>query len=453
VRLPDPGPGGEPAGPPAPGLRRALGVWQVSLAGIGVILGAGVYALVGAAARHAGSALWAAFVLAAVAAGLTAYSYARLGSMRPKDSPEFQYTSLAFGPRVGFVAGWLMLVADLLAVAAVALGFGGYLAHLAGTSVVAGALALLAVSAAVALAGIGQSVTLAIALTVLEAAGLLVVGAAGAPAWGQASYTDAPAGWSGVSAAAALIFFAYLGFDDIGNLAEEMRRPERDLPRALLLSLAAASVIYLVVALSATALVDWRELAGSTAPLALVAGRAFGPRADTALTVIGLAATSNTVLLLMVAAARSIYGMAAAGALPRALARVGRRAVPLPATIAVVAVTGLLILPGNLARAAAMTDAAVLLSFLLVNLSLPWLARQGRTGGGAARRTVDRVVPALAVALCGWLLLHTGWESLIVTALLALSGIALAGRAGRAADGGGPSAGAAPGTGHRSSLR
>src|SRR5688572_1738758 len=84
---------------------------------------------------RAGSALWLSFLIAALAAGLTAYSYGRLAQRRPKDSPEFQYTTLAFGPRVGFVAGWLMLVADLLAAAAVAIGFGGYLAHLAGTPV------------------------------------------------------------------------------------------------------------------------------------------------------------------------------------------------------------------------------------------------------------------------------------------------------------------------------
>jgi amino acid transporter len=102
-------------------LRPTLGLWQVSISGIGIILGAGVYALVGPAPGLAGNALWAAFLLAALATGLTAYSYARLGALRPKDSPEFQYTALAFGPRIGFVAGWLMLIADLLAVSAVAL--------------------------------------------------------------------------------------------------------------------------------------------------------------------------------------------------------------------------------------------------------------------------------------------------------------------------------------------
>jgi APA family basic amino acid/polyamine antiporter len=408
-----------------PTLRRTLGLWQVAVSGIGVILGAGVYALVGPAAGLAGNALWLAFLLAGVVAGLTAYSYARLGTMRPKDSPEFQYTALAFGPRVGFLAGWLMLAADLLAGAAVTLGFGGYLAHLAGTPVVANALALLAVTGIFLLAGIGESVRLAILLTAVEIAGLLFVILIGLPAWGRVSVLEMPHGASGLSAAAALIFFAYLGFDEIGNFAEEMRRPERDLPRALFLSLAGATLIYLLVAVSATAAVGWQDLSASPAPLALVARQTLGPAAETTITVIALAATANTVLLLLVAAARSVYGMAAGGVLPRRLGDVGGRGVPFRATLLVSGITGALVLLGDLARVAALTDAAVLLSFMLVNLSLPWVASRRAQAPRHARRALDVILPSLAFLMCGWLLVHTGWPSLAAAAGLAIVGLAV----------------------------
>lgn len=395
------------------------------MSGIGVILGAGVYALVGPAAGLAGNALWLAFLLAGVAAGLTAYSYARLGTMRPKDSPEFQYTALAFGPRVGFVAGWLMLAADLLAGAAVTLGFGGYLAHLAGTPAVANALVLLAVACVVLLAGIGESVRLAIGLTIVEVAGLVFIIVIGLPAWGGMSFLEMPQGARGLSAAAALIFFAYLGFDEMGNFAEEMRRPERDLPRALFLSMAVATLIYLLVAVSATATVGWRSLSASTAPLALVAGRALGPSAETAISTIALAATANTVLLLLVAGARSVYGMARGGVLSRRLGDIGRRGVPVRATFLVTAVTGALVLPGDLAQMAALTDAAVLLSFMLVNLSLLWVASHGARSPRPARRVLDLTLPSLAFLMCGWLVIHTGWTSLAVAGGLAIVGLAL----------------------------
>ncbi|HWC04582.1 MAG TPA: amino acid permease [Methylomirabilota bacterium] len=409
----------------APTLRRTLRLWQVSVSGIGVILGAGVYALIGPAAGLAGDALWLAFLLAGVAAGLTAYAYARLGAMRPKDSPEFQYTALAFGPRMGFLAGWLMLAADLLAVAVVALGFGGYLAHLAGTPGVANALVLLVAAVVVLLVGIGESVGLAILLTLVETAGLLFVIAIGLPNWSRVSLLEAPHGFAGLSSAAALIFFAYLGFDEIGNFAEEMHQPQRNLPRALFLSLVGATLIYVLVALSVTAAVDWRDLSASTAPLALVARQVLGPTADTAISVIALAATSNTVLLLLIAAARSVYGMAAAGALPGRLGAVGARGTPVRATLLVTGITASLVLLDDLAQVAALTDAAVLLSFMLVNLSLFWVARRGATGPGLARRALDFGLPVLALLMCAWLLVHTGWLSLAATAGLAVLGLAL----------------------------
>jgi APA family basic amino acid/polyamine antiporter len=224
-------------------LRRALGLWQVSLAGIGVILGAGVYALVGPAAAQAGNALWLSFLLAGLTAGLTAYAYARLGRLVPRNAPEFQYTALAFGPTVGFIAGWLMLAADVLATGAVALGFAGYLRHLAGTPLTANALALLAAVGVILYSGIGQSVAVAIALTAVEAIGLIFVIIVGMPFWAVTDYLVMPRGVLGVSTAAALIFFAYLGFDELGNLAEEMRHPERDLPRSLFISIVATTTM------------------------------------------------------------------------------------------------------------------------------------------------------------------------------------------------------------------
>jgi APA family basic amino acid/polyamine antiporter len=239
------------------------------------------------------------------------------------------------------------------------------------------------------------------------------------------SFFEMPHGAPGLSAAAALIFFAYLGFDEIGNFAEEMRRPERDLPRALFLSMAGATLIYLLVAVSATAAVGWQGLSTSPAPLALVARQSLGPAAETTISVIALAATANTVLLLLVAAGRSVYGMAASGVLPRRLGAVGNRGVPTQATLLVTGISGMLALLGDLARVAALTDAAVLLSFMLVNLSLPWVVSRRTKGPRLARRLLDLILPSLAFLMCGWLLFHTGWSSLAVAGGLAIVGLAV----------------------------
>jgi APA family basic amino acid/polyamine antiporter len=346
------------------------------------------------------------FVVAGLTAGVTAYAYARLGRLMPRNSPEFHYTALAFGPRVGAFAAWLMLAADILAAATVAIGFGGYLEHLAGTPTVANAFALLAAVAVVLYRGIGGSVAIAVGLTVLEAAGLLFIVGIGVPTWTTTNYLAMPRGVDGVVAAAALIFFAYLGFDELGNLAEEMRRPERDLPRALFVAMVVSTVIYVLVALSAVGLVGSEALASSNAPLALVARRALGSWADLALTAVALAATTNTVLLLLVAAPRSVYGMAVAQVLPGWLARVNRAAIPSTATAAVLGLTAAAITAGDLTRVAALTDVAVLVAFMFVNASLAWLVVTGRASSTGVVRLADGLLAALGLLLCGALVVR-----------------------------------------------
>jgi APA family basic amino acid/polyamine antiporter len=405
-------------------LRRTLGLFQVTLSGVGVILGAGVYALIGPAAALAGNALWLSFLLAGVTAGLTAYAYAQLGRLAPRNSPEFQYTALAFGPTTGFVAGSLMLAADILATAAVTIGFGGYVRHLLGTPLTVNALALVVVLGVILYSGVRRSVAIAIVLTILEAAGLLFVIVIGLPFWRETPYlVAAPSGLAGISGAAALIFFAYLGFDELGNFAEEMRDPERDLPRALYLSMAASTAIYVLVALSAVAAVGATQLGASEAPLALVARGVLGAHADVTVSVVALAATANTALLLLVSASRSVYGMAAAGVFPTSLARVNRASVPVAATAVVLGLLAILVGLGGLQAVASMTDAVVLVSFMLVNASLPWLAARRPAAVSARVRAAHTLIPALALLLCAWLLLHAGAPSIMVA--LGLSGLAL----------------------------
>jgi APA family basic amino acid/polyamine antiporter len=394
--------------PTSPTLRRTLSLWQVALVGTGTVLGAGVYALIAPATERAGAAVWLAFATAGIAAGATAYVYARFSQMRPRNAPEFHYASIAFGPRVGFVAGWLMVTADLLAAAAVALGFGGYLRHLTGIPISVGALLLIGAAGLVLMVGIGESILGAILLGLVEAAGLVFVIIVGVPFWGAVDLTAAPRGIEGVVSAAALIFFAFLGFDEIGNLSDEMLEPRRDIPRALLFTMVASTVIYMLVAVSAVSVAGPEPLAAATAPLALVAGTVLGARADVVLSFVALAATANTVLMLLVSGSRSIHGVAAQGMLPSVLAHVSRGQLPARATILVVGVCALLAGIGDLSEVAELTTGCILVSFILVNASLFWATVSGLGPRRAGWQLSDGLVSLLAVGLCGWLLINTG---------------------------------------------
>jgi APA family basic amino acid/polyamine antiporter len=411
-------------------LKRTLGLWSVTLSGVGVIVGAGVYVLIGAVAGEAGNASWLSFLAAGVVAAFTASSYARFAAMRPLDSPEFQYTRMAFGLRAGFVAGWLVIWADLVAVAVVALGFAGYLEQLTGVPRVAGALGLAAACTALTLWGIGQSVKVAIVFTALEVAGLVGVIAVGAGSLGSVNYLEMPHGLTGVFGGAALAFFAFLGFDELGNLAEETREPQRTLPRALALAVVISTVIYLLVAVAAVSAVGWERLSQSDAPLALVVSSALGESTGTVLSVIALAATGNTVLLLLISASRALYGMASAGALPGSLSKVGRTGTPWQASLAALAVVAAFIAVGRLEAIARLTDAAVLVPFAVVNIALFWVLAR------APGSRVALVPPLVGTALCLALFVHTGaWNMLAVAGFAAVGGLfALRLRGGRAGE-------------------
>jgi APA family basic amino acid/polyamine antiporter len=156
-------------------LRRTLGLFEVTLSGIGIILGAGIYALIGEAAGLAGNAVWISFALSAIVAVFTGLSYAELVSMFPKASAEYEYTSQAFGPFPAFIVGWLIIFSSVIGAATVSLGFAGYFQALTGASLLPSALILLAVLSAIVSVGIKQSARLVITFTAIEASGLVFI--------------------------------------------------------------------------------------------------------------------------------------------------------------------------------------------------------------------------------------------------------------------------------------
>lgn len=358
-------------------LKRALGLFEVTAAGIGLIFGAGIYVLIGRAAGLAGNAVWASFLLAALAAVLTGLSYAELSSMYPKAAAAYEYVRRAFGLRAAFGVGWLVVLSLVVSAATVALGFAGYFADLFQTPRLPVAIGLIAAASLVAFWGIKESAWLAIALTGLETVGLIVVMAVGLPRLGDADLLATATGLAGILQATTLIFFAYVGFENIANLAEEARQPERTIPRAIVLAVGVTTVIYTLVALAAVSTLGWRSLAGSEAPLAEVMRSVMGERAADVLSFLALGATANTVLFMLIVAARVMYGMASAGSLPPALARLhpSRRTPWLAVLVAGMGGAGVA-LAGDLGVTAQLTNFAIIASFAVVNLALIRLRRR-----------------------------------------------------------------------------
>lgn len=384
-------------------LRRDLGLFEVVVYGVGLILGAGIYAILGEATRVAGEAVALAFVVAAVVASFTGVSYAELASRFPKGEGDYVYVREAFGSkRLAEVVAALRVFVGVVSAAAVALAFAGYLATFVRVPTVVAAVVLVTAASAVNFWGIDVSAKLNLAFTAAEVGGLALVVWFGRDSWGSVAVFDAPFGVGGVVEAAFLVFFAYLGFGSIVNVAEEAEAPTRTIPRAILLAIGTTTLLYVLVAVSAVGVVDWRALGASSSPLALVARVAGGEAAAAVLAAIALTSTANTVLILFVSTSRLVYGVSKSEyrSFPTAFSRVhtGRRTPYLA-----IALVGGLTLPftllGDLGQVAGLANAALLVVFVFVNGALAKLRLDSphATDGFTAPLTVGRVsITALA---------------------------------------------------------
>ncbi|MFA5381760.1 MAG: amino acid permease [Candidatus Micrarchaeia archaeon] len=354
-------------------LKRALGFWELTLTGIGIILGAGIYVLIGEAAGVAGNTVWLSFLIAAGVAALSGLSYAELASLFPKAGAEFVFTEKAFNKRLAFVIGWLLLISPIISVAAVSLGFAGYFNAFFNTPIILTAVGSLAVLSIILFYGIKESAWFAIICSIVEILGLIAVVFLAIPYLGSVDYFEFPAefGMAGVFSAAALIFFAYIGFDEIVNMAEEVKDPTKIVPKATLFAIVISTILYILVAISAISVMNWEVLGESTAPLADVVSHSFlGNDAFFIMGIIALFATANTILLILLAASRMIYGMARGKVLPEILGRLHKkRQTPWVAIILLFILSSLFVLLGNINLVANMTNITILIPFFIVNVS------------------------------------------------------------------------------------
>ncbi|HLF70598.1 MAG TPA: APC family permease [Dehalococcoidia bacterium] len=412
-----------------PQLKRTLGLWQVTLSGVGIVIGAGIYVLIGSAAEEAGNALWLAFVIAAVMSALTGLSYAELASMFPAASAEYEFARQAFNEFVAFITGWAMVLANVIAAAAVSIGFGHYLAHFVDVDVRVSSACLLAVLTLVSISGIERSVWLTVLLALVEISGLVLVIVAGAPHVGE---QDLLAGGSvtSVLGASALVFFAFIGFDEVVTLSEETQNPSRTIPRALLLALGISTLLYVLVGISAVSVLGGDGLAASAQPLTQVMEHNWGASAGDIVAVIALASTTNTSLLVMIAGSRVIYGMAQRGALPRVFATVNQRArTPHLAAVGVLVLALPFVAPGEIDFAASLTDLTIYAVFILVNLAViilrrrrPDLPRSFRAPGRIGNLPLT---PVLGLVTVVGLALFLDWQTWLFGSLCLLPGVIL----------------------------
>lgn len=417
-------------------LKRTLGPMALIIYGVGDILGAGVYALTGKVAGLAGEDAWLAFGVAMVVAALTAFSYAEFSARHPHaGGAAYFLTRATRRPEVPVFIGWLVLCSGMVSMAAGCRAFAGYLCtllpFLPNEAVV---VAFLAFTGFVAFWGIRESSTMNIVCTVMTLLGLaIVIGAGfayvmgghapvGVPTSGEGA--PSPRAWLGIAAGAALAFYAFIGFEDLANVAEEAKSPERNLPLAIIVAMGVSGLIYMLVAWVATRIIHPAMLSGSEAPLLDLVGVAAPAVPAVLFTVFALFAVADTALINCVMGSRLLFGLAREGLLPAPLGAVHpARRTPHIAILFVITLVLCLAVMGTIEGLAGTTAALLLTVFAFVHAALLVVKWRERDHTGFQTPTV---VPVLGLLTCLGLIGFAQGTSLALACGILAVGLALA---------------------------
>ncbi|WP_434287907.1 APC family permease [Celeribacter sp. SCSIO 80788] len=358
-------------------LKRRIGPGLLTAYGVGVMVGAGIYVLVGTVAAEAGLYAPLAFLLAGLIAAPSALSYAELSTRIPEAAGEAAYVEAGTGSRfLGLLVGLAIVAGGTVSAAAVLRGGAGYLVAIVDIPFTLAVVVLGLALVAVAVVGVLESLAMAALFTVIEVGGLALVIWSGWHAPVSPDFATPAAPYlPGIGVAATLAFFAFIGFEDIVNMAEEVKRPERTLPIAIIASLVITTLLYAAVTITAVRAVPLEALGGSERPLALVYEAGGGPVA--VLSAIAVAAALNGVLAQIVMAARVLFGLGKRGGLLGLFHHAHPRfGTPILATLLIGAAVLAASLALPVADLAGVTSTILLTVFTLVNGALILLKRR-----------------------------------------------------------------------------
>ncbi len=389
-------------------LKRELGLWEIVLAGVGVIVGAGIYALLGKGAGIVGDKIWLSFAIGGFIALMTSFSYSELASRFPKAGAEYVYAKNIVGTGIARLVGFALLFVGFTSATTVALGFGGYLHGLFSTPVLWGALGVIVLCGIILLRGAKFTTRLASSISIIEVLGLAVVVAIGFPTiangFGIPSVGELP----NILFGTAVVFFAFLGFEELVRMSEETKRARTQMPKALIAAVAISSVLYVLVSASAIGLVGADVLGSSNSPLATVVKPSLGENGFFLMSLAGLLSTFNTVLLIVLASSRLLYGMSTEKSVPPIFSQT-RNNQPVYALIVAVVASSALLVFNDITTIAQMTDALLFAVFAIMNIiiiKIHWDSRKKFTGFNVPFSVFKVPIPAVLgfVSAAGMLL-------------------------------------------------
>jgi APA family basic amino acid/polyamine antiporter len=396
-------------------LQRILGFWDAVAIGIASMIGAGIFVVSGIGTRAAGSSVILAFVIAGVVALFNALSSAELAAAIPREGGTYEYARRLLSPKVGFMTGWLFISSKMLESATVALAFASYASLFLQSDPRMFAITAVVILTAINVAGIRSSTNASIIMAIIKVGVLAVFAFLGIGVVKLANYEPfTPTGLQGVLAASAIVFFAYTGYARIATLGEEIKEPEKNIPRAILTSLAIAAIVYIVVTAVGIGLVGVRQFGESDSPIATAAS-ALGNTVLLASVIFGAGVATLSVLLSdLLSSSRTVFAMARNGDFPKFLSQM-RNVNPVNSIIATSAIVLAFVLTGSLVQIAALTSLTILIYYAVTNISALKLHSE--------KRRFPRPIPVAGLISCIGLAVFLPLEQWLWTFLLLALGI------------------------------
>jgi APA family basic amino acid/polyamine antiporter len=406
------------------GLRRVVGPLDLTALGIGAIIGSGIFVILGEAIGDSGPAILLSFVLAGVTCAFSALSYSELAAAVPISGSAYTYSYATLGEFVAWIIGWDLLLEYGFSVATVAVGWGGYVQTLFdslfgvaipdaiaappgdGGVVNVPAVVLVVLVTVVLLLGIRETARVNTVMVIFKLAVLALFIALAFTAFDSSNLKPfAPHGFNGAVDAAAIIFFAYIGFDAVTTSSEEVRDPGRTLPKGIIGSLAIATVIYILVALAGSAALPYTQLEGDASPLATIIdkGAGFG-WASNIISIGALVAITSVVLTFLYGQTRISFAMCRDGLLPRGLAKLSARRTPVILTVLFGSIAALMAAFIPLSELAELVNIGTLFAFFLVNIGVIVLRRTNPGLERPFRVPWVPIVPLIGAGLCVYLM-------------------------------------------------
>ncbi|MBU5678495.1 MAG: APC family permease [Candidatus Aenigmatarchaeota archaeon] len=359
-------------------LKKELTLLELVLMGVGIIVGAGIYVLIGIGASLAGNALWISFILASLVAIFTGLSYAKLSFLFPKSSAEYIYIKKAFNENFALATVLLIILSSVVGASVVSIGFSQIFTNFLQLFLKINinispnilAIILILICCFFLMLGIKQSAVLSVGATFFSIMGLLIIIFFSIPYFGKEDIFLIKNPF-GIFEASSLIFFAFIGFESIPRLAEEAKNPKKDIPLAIILSIIITTIIYVLISISAISIIGSEALSSSENPLGDVAKSIFGIYGLLLVSLFGLFATFSTSFLILLSTSRIIYGVAEQKILPKIFLSISKkRRVPQNSILFVTIFSILFCFLRNLKLLATLADFFVLFIFILVNISL-----------------------------------------------------------------------------------